>query len=287
MSSQKRITLLKPGELKQPKIAFPTLFLFVTTLLVWGLTASLGFQGYLPVYLTLPIQAISMFVLFTPCHDAAHSSVGKLEYKFLNEVVGRVYTWIMLAPFPAFRWAHLQHHKHTNTVHDPDMWSSGYGCPKILLPLFWGTQDYHYYFPYLRHAFIHKTRPLWEVIECLASVVLMHYVAYRAYVLHPYETVMFWILPNRLGLIILAYMFDYVPHYPQAIPGIVNPYKATAYLDGLFRSKDMKLDYLLLYQNYHNIHHLYPTIPFYLMGQVWSKYEAKLRELGTSINQVF
>jgi fatty acid desaturase len=287
MSTQKRITLLKAGELQQPKIAFPTILLFLGTLAVWGLAGYLGINGHVSIYVTLPIQSIAMFALFTPCHDAVHSSVGKYEFKFLNEIIGRVYTLIMLGPFPAFRWAHLQHHKHTNTANDPDMWSSGYGCPKLLLPLFWGTQDYHYYFPYLRHALVHKTRPTWEVTECLLTVVLMHFVAYRTYLVYPYETLMFWILPNRFGLVILAYLFDYVPHYPQQVASVVNPYKASAYLDGLFRTNDVKLDYMLLYQNYHNIHHLYPTIPFYLMGQVWTKYEKKLRELGTTINRVF
>jgi fatty acid desaturase len=284
---QKRIALLKPGELNNPTLAIPTILVFLFAITGWSLTAFLGFKNHISVYVSIPIQSIFMFIMFTPLHDAAHSSIGKSPYKFVNEFIGRVYTTIMLAPFPAFRWAHLQHHKHTNTVHDPDMWSSGFGYPKFLLPLFWMTQDYHYYVPYLRNAIVLKTRPKWEVVECIGVVVFMHYIAFKALVMNPFATLCFWMIPNRVGLLLLAYLFDYLPHHPHTTPASVNPYKATAHIDGLFRSKDMNLDLVLLYQNYHNVHHLYPTIPFYQMGLVWATYEKQLRELGTPISQVF
>ena len=43
----------------------------------------------------------------------------------------------------------------------------------------------------------------------------------------------------------------------------------------------------LLYQNYHNIHHLYPTIPFYKYPVMWRNHRKILLELGTPVGSWF
>ena len=43
------------------------------------------------------------------------------------------------------------------------------------------------------------------------------------------------------------------------------------------------LTWPLLHQNYHNIHHLWPYIPFYYYSDVWVAYRNELMDLGTDI----
>ena len=64
-----------------------------------------------------------------------------------------------------------------------------------------------------------------------------------------------------------------------------NIYACTAQLSGVFSpsEKDVDLSAVLMQQNYHNIHHLYPMIPWYRYKRVWVNHEKEFRELGTPL----
>lgn len=225
---------MNAGELSNPDIAWPTVILFLVASSLFLLFAWLGVSKSAPLYVTLPIQTILAFALFTPTHDATHSAVGKGKFKWINYLVGRCYGFLVLAPFPAFRWIHLSHHKHTNTHHDPDNWSKGIvieiysstqslgGSSSLFLPLFWATQDFHYYTHYIPEALYHQRRPFWEVVESLATLIALYTIPYQLCVKgYAYETFMFWILPTRLSTTLLAWLFDYVPHRPHKVSSFI------------------------------------------------------------------
>lgn len=284
----KRIALLEKGELKNPDIAWPTVLLFAAASFLWALVALAGFQNHLSPLVTIPLQSFLTFILFTPLHDASHSSIGRGKFKFINEIIGRVYGFIVCAPFPAFRWIHLQHHKHTNTHEDPDNWSKGGKWPRFFLPFFWVTQDLHYYAHYIPIALFQRKRPMMELLESLATIVGMYGLAYHLSSLgYTRQVFLFWLIPVRISTMCLAWLFDYVPHRPHKVSGKDDPYGSTAKIDGVFFPKDLDLTMSLLYQNFHNIHHLYPTVPFYMYSSIWEKYSDKLIELGTPVNRVF
>ena len=78
-----------------------------------------------------------------------------------------------------------------------------------------------------------------------------------------WQVLYYYVLPNKLAIMMLAYAFDYVPHRPHKVPRTVDEYRTTSRIDGLFSVGGVDLSIPLLNQNYHNIHHLYPQIPFY------------------------
>ncbi|KAI8607841.1 fatty acid desaturase-domain-containing protein [Chytriomyces sp. MP71] len=279
---QKRVSIVAAEDLKNPKIAWPTILLFVTALAGASGSAYAGWKGKIHPVAAIAIQSICQFVLFTPAHDATHSAIGKGRYKWMNNLIGRVYGWTILAPFGALRYCHLQHHKNTNIEHhDPDMWASGGTLPRVFLPFFWMTQDLHYYTVYLPRIF---TRPKAEVVESISTLfVLYGLVVYGFRKGYGEKIVLHWLLPLRLSVMMLAFSFDYVPHRPHKVDIKANPYLATTKIDGLFSKDDVNLDWLILFQNYHNIHHLYPTIPFYNYKKIWVKYEKELLVLGTPV----
>jgi len=73
-----------------------------------------------------------------------------------------------------------------------------------------------------------------------------------------FELFMLWFLPSRITLLLIAVVFVILPHYPAMVAQDEEPYMATTMRYGW----EWLLTPLLVYQNYHLIHHLYPEIPF-------------------------
>lgn len=249
-------------------LATPTLALLAAALGLWitgGLLAATGHP-----LAGLALATLGAYLAFTPMHEAAHQSVGRP--KTLNAVVGRLAALPLLAPFPAFRWVHLEHHKHTNDpARDPDHYS-GRG-PAWLLPLRWLTQDLHYYGRYLRAG--RPRRELAEVVGVivggLALAVVLGASGWWSYLIFGL------VLPARIATTLLAYAFDYLPHRPHDVLGRQDRYQATAVRPAAW------LTPLLVWQNYHLVHHLYPAVPFYRYGRVWRDREVELRERGAKV----
>ena len=260
--------------LKAPRVAWWTLGLFVGCVVVWVSLMVMTLWGVLSLWVGLPLLSIFSFVAFTPMHDASHRSIARARW--VNEVVGRCCALLLAAPFPAFRYVHLEHHKHTNhDEKDPDMWS-GRG-PVWLLPLRWLTQDLHYYVVYLSNWSKRSKAERWETVLTLCALVtLVGGLLYMGASLF----VLCWLCSARVGIGILAYSFDYLPHKPHHITSSEDRYKAT-----LVRPSPL-LTPLFLYQNYHLIHHLYPGVPFYRYGEIWRAQKDFLIAQGTEVRSL-
>lgn len=277
MNVNRSSVALKPPKvnLHAPEIAWPTLILFVGCLTTW-LVMSVGMvQGWVSYMWGAIINSMAAFVAFTPMHDASHRSITRT--KWVNEAIGRVCAIVLLAPFPAFRYVHLEHHKHTNDDHkDPDKWS-GQG-PTLLLPFRWLTQDLHYYVVYLSKWNSRKPAERWETLLSLLIIwPTMGVLCWMGYTL---PVVFAWIIPSRFAIAFLAFSFDYLPHKPHKITSAENRFKATLVRPSIW------LTPILLYQNYHLIHHLYPGVPFYRYGEIWRKQKEYLLARGVEMRSL-
>ena len=86
-----------------------------------------------------------------------------------------------------------------------------------------------------------------------------------------------WILPAIIAQFFLAITFDWLPHHPHQ--------EKSRYLNT--RVFDIPgLSVLLLGQNYHLIHHLYPRVPFYNYKKVFSKIKDELVNEGADIRSL-
>lgn len=262
--------------LKAPKIAWPTLFLFAFNALLWCANLALAFFTDISPLLTFAIAFICAFISFTPMHDAAHRSVARQG--FINAFVGRVCATMLTAPFVAFRYVHLRHHAYTNEKEDdPDMYS-GTG-PWPLLPLKWASQDLHYYVFYISKW---NERPLREKLELPVVFLCMGVVFYSLYAAGALGALLFaWVLPARLAIASLSFAFDYLPHKPHLVAAKENRFAATVIRPSRW------LTPVLLYQNYHLIHHLYPGVPFYRYGSVWFRKTEQLLDKGALARSAF
>ena len=100
---------------------------------------------------------------------------------------------------------------------------------------------------------------MWGVLAVLISIPLDAIV----------PVVVLWIIPARLTFLYLLFFFVWLPHFP---------YQHT----DRFRNTRITLfpgsTWLLLQQDRHLIHHLYPSIP-------WYRYRAAHRELASLLSE--
>ena len=251
--------------IKKPKIAWPTIILLVVSFVIFGLSTLAYVEGVLPLVWAIIINAIAAYLSFTPAHDASHGSVS--SSRELNDWVGRIATMLQ-SPVPffrAFRYLHMQHHRFTNDrAKDPDVYvGSG---PGWLLPLKWATLDLNYLYWYLRPS-VFMQRPKSERIEMLLALFFGAVVFVTATLsgwLNYY--LLLFIVPNRITAVFLAITFDFLPHYPHQAQAKDEPFQCTSNRIGM----EWLLTPVLLSQNYHLVHHLYPTVPFYRYLKIWN-----------------
>ena len=263
-----------------PTVARPTVALFVVSLLLWIAATWLALAGTSAwwLLLTVPVHATVTFLMFTVLHETAHLAAGRLRW--VNETLGRlsclfVAVW---AAFPTFRFVHIEHHRNTNEDYytDPDGWSEA--GPPWQLPLRWMTQDlwyFRFYIPLMRR------RPRAEVLEQV-GVALAVTAVFTALVLGGYgwELLMIYLIPQRIGMLVLAWWFDWLPHHELGATAKSNRFQATRIRVGWERV----MTPLMLYQNYHLVHHIHPTIPFYRYVQVWRRTESDFLDRDVPIS---
>lgn len=243
------------------------------------LCSGLAASGVLPIWAAALLNTIFAYLAFTPAHEAAHGNIHgtHARLKWLNELIGWACAGVLLAPFSAFRVLHLTHHSHTNdSERDPDYWVAGppsevaFRCLTILP---------HYYWDFIRGptsrtgaARKKRWASLWGALVLAAGISLGSWLGYGGIILT------LWVIPAVLASSLLALVFDWLPHVPHV--------STERYLDTrvlLFPG----LELLLVGQNYHLIHHLYPRIPFYRYAACFRTIRPTLEAEGANITELW
>ncbi|UUW90712.1 fatty acid desaturase [Pimelobacter simplex] len=269
-----------PGE-RVPAMAWPTVALYVGTLalfavemagvLVWGLTP----------WLTVPMGAAVTFLMFSVLHESTHHAIS--THTRANNALGHLSVLLVVpwATYPLVKFIHIEHHRNTNEPKsiDPDAWCEE--GPAWQLPLRWATIDIWYVVFYLSRL---RDRPRREVAATftLFTAVIGGFVAIAA---AGYGSELFWafLLPQRIGMLILAWWFDYLPHHGLTVTQREDKYRATRVRVG----GEGLLTPLFVYQNYHLVHHLHPSIPFYRYIRAWRRNEQAYLDRNAAISTWF
>lgn len=263
-----------------PVLAWPTLLLFAGSATAWAASTALGLADAWPVGLSVAVNAVAAYLLFTVSHDAAHHSAS--SSRGLNRWLGRLATpfFAPQASFAVWRFIHMQHHRFTNHEDgsDPDHYT--HRGPRWQLPLRWLTVDLHYIVFYARRV---AGRPRSEKVELgvqgalIAAMVVAAVVAGRAG-----DLLMLYVLPTRLAILYLGWAFDYLPHVRLHHTPSQDRFKTTRNRIGFERL----LSPVLLYQNYHLVHHLHPVVPFYRYLAVWRRNERAYLDADPALSTV-
>lgn len=244
---------------ERPTVAWPTVLLLLACLSAIGWSWYACLTDQLPLWAGLLINTVAMYYLFSPMHDAMHGAVSK--YPWLNSAVLflAVLPIVPLATGRFLRFMHMQHHRFANDDADPDHLLSMKPSHALGKWFFWG----HLYKGfYLRNRdklpeFSARIMRREEIAALGSQLVLL--------IICPWETLMLMIIPSFFFAWLITFVFMFLPHYPHDVKHKDDPYRATAVRVGW----EWLLCPLMAYQNYHLVHHLYPTVPFYRYKKVW------------------
>jgi beta-carotene hydroxylase len=198
-------------------------------------------------------------VIHDACHQSAHRN------RIINAMLGHCSALILAFAFPVFTRVHLQHHGNVNhPKDDPDHYVST-GGPLWLIAV-----------RFLYHEVFFFQRRLWrnyELLEWFISRLIIITIVYISVQYHFLGYILnFWFIPAFLVGIALGLFFDYLPHRPFTDR---NRWKNARVYPGKV------LNILILGQNYHLIHHLWPSIPWYNYQPAYDLMKPLLDEKGS------
>jgi len=238
--------LTVPKELLGPPGDFnPTLLIFWLSVALAVMT-TLGYWcwGWVD-WCCFCLNVLALHMVGTVIHDACHGVAHR--NKLVNAFLGHGSAFLLCFSYPVFTRVHMQHHANVNDPdNDPDHVVSTMGPLWIINARF------------MYHEFFFFKRKLWRKNELLEwflarlSLGLVVYLAYHydclAYVFN------FWFIPLAIVGLVLGLFFDYFPH---------RPFKERDRWKNARVYPNRLLNWLIMGQNYHLIHHLWPSVPWY------------------------
>ncbi len=231
------------------------------------------------MWLGCVINGVLSYGMFSIIHDASHRAIS--SNKWINDGIGSIGLIFLFpyAPMPILRWLHMQHHRHANSKNDPDYFT--HTSPRWQALFRWANFDGYYMYYYFRYGgdFVKKFRGVFALYVGLAVIAL----AMAIYFGYALEVLVLWFLPTRIGLLLIDIVFVILPHNPGIVSQNEDPYLATTMRMGW----EWLLTPIMVYQNYHLIHHLYPTVPFYKMHKVWFLQKDQLTRHNVSYQTAF
>ncbi|PPJ64662.1 beta-carotene hydroxylase [Cuspidothrix issatschenkoi] len=261
--AQKPLTI-PPKELLSPPGDFnPTLLMFFIVVMMLVLSNFGYWLWEWPHWLCFSINTLALHCSGTIIHDACHQSAHRNP--IVNAVLGHCSALILAFAFPVFTRVHLQHHGNVNhPKDDPDHYVST-GGPLWLIAV-----------RFLYHEVFFFQRRLWrnyELMEWFISRLIIVSIFYISIQYHFLGYILnFWFIPAFIVGIALGLFFDYLPHRPFVER---NRWKNARVYPGKV------LNILIMGQNYHLIHHLWPSIPWYNYQPTYYLMKPLLDEKGS------
>ena len=219
---------------------------------VWLIWRGLESHGAWLVASGVVLVAVHQAALFSWIHEAVHGMA--CQQRWLNEVLGTGITALGYASFTAYRQLHLKHHRHLGGPGDPDEYKNYTNSPAVrLLMHYWrlcvATLFYLPLMPIIAWRQVDQ-RARWRMAAELLLVVILHSGLCLALGWSWY--LWLWVVPYLLATLSMN------------IRGLAQ-HVACDVDDPLLASRSITagpvLRFLMLNENYHLEHHLYPQVP--------------------------
>ncbi|MGB3655963.1 MAG: fatty acid desaturase, partial [Rivularia sp. (in: cyanobacteria)] len=234
--------IVPPKELLSPAGGFsPTLLMFLATLGIVVLSALGYWVWQWQAWICFCMNVVALHIAGTIIHDACHQAAHR--NRIINAALGHASALMLVFAFPVFTRVHLQHHANVNDPeNDPDHYVSTGGPLWLIAVRFF----YHEIFFFKRRLWRKNELIEWFisrliVITIVAVSVQFHFLGY---------ILNFWFVPSGIVGLALGLFFDYLPHRPFVERSRWK--NARVYANPI-------LNILILGQNYHLIHHLWPS----------------------------
>ncbi|MGB3531918.1 MAG: beta-carotene hydroxylase [Microcoleaceae cyanobacterium] len=244
--SEARQPLTAPKEFFDPGGGINFTLLMFLTAVALILVSTIGYWfWHWPGWCTFVLNVLALHLSGTVIHDASHLAAHR--NRTVNAALGHGSALMLGFAFPVFTRVHIQHHAHVNDPdNDPDHFVSTGGPLWLIAARFF----YHEIFFFKRRLWRKHELLEWFLSRLFVATIVglgIHY-GFIGYILN------YWFSPALVVGIALGLFFDYLPHRPFHE---TNRWKnARVYPSPI-------LNFLILGQNYHLIHHLWPSIPWY------------------------
>lgn len=244
-----------------PGLAWPTLALAIMAPLCMAAIIAAGLAGQAPLWTCAIVLAPLSFAHYTIVHECVHGNLfpSAPRLRWLHDVFGWIGALGLSSPYPLLRRSHLLHHAHTNTAEDPDLLVKGPFRALIvkwlMLSLFsltpsWLNRRIRPEFRGYASTLTEGERVQVDVFTTLTTLFAIACALSGWFA----QWALLWFVPTRLAMLMLHVFFQWLPHHPFD--------ESARYLNtriSLWPGAGL----LLLQQNLHLLHHLWPSVPFY------------------------
>ncbi|MGI9579361.1 MAG: fatty acid desaturase, partial [Microthrixaceae bacterium] len=228
--------------------ANPTNWVFVAFAALTALSLTY-LWGVVPLWAAIGAGTLGRYLGFTVLHESSHRTANRSRR--VNDAMGWLPGLALTLTMPVFRSCHTKHHSYTNQVGiDPD--DDVGRNPRWLRPLWLISPLWTYRGRYFAKRWDKAPRDRWIQIA-LDGLIVASIIAAVA-TGHAIELLVVAIVPLFLSLMLLTAAFDLIPHWP---------YDST---ERFYDTRDLPsrtLNWLFLGQNYHLVHHLWNSVPWY------------------------
>jgi fatty acid desaturase len=265
-----------------PPVAWPTLALAVVLpTMFWGL-AGLGFARVMALWLCVPALTFLSYAHYTLVHESIHDNLvpGHPKLRWINTLVGWVGALGLTWNWPMMRRGHVLHHSHTNTDQDPDIDVKGtfvqlIGKWLVFIPLSLVPPVLYRFIVPSQHRKLEAMLRGSEILQASAVSCTMLALMVLAIVTGHFAVWLFLLfIPTRCAGLLLQIFFSWLPHHPFE--------RTERYLNARI-SLWPGGPVLLLQQNLHLMHHLWPSVPFYNYGRLYRRLRVTLIAKGSPI----
>jgi beta-carotene hydroxylase len=224
-------------------------------------------------------NSLIAYAFYTVHHDATHKAISgrNPRWLWLDTVCGDMAACSLKLEFRGYANNRLRHHARTNSTGDPDLLVKG---PLWRAPMKWATlvvlstvaalpMGERLVVPIILRLDPDSARPTsprelasnarLRRFAQLGLVVLLVSVPFGAF----WPALVLWWLPGWVGILILMVLFQWLPHFP---------FDRTDRFGATRVNRFIGSRWMVMQQDLHLIHHLYPSIP-------WYHYRAAFREL--------
>lgn len=261
---------------------WPTLFFSLFVISMTLVSTSLAVAGYIPLWLGMIINAFFMTQGYTAVHECAHRSMnGKhAKLRWINDVFGVAGFSFTLHSFTVHCHVHRLHHAHTNDpFRDTDAWVSD--APNLFSAI---LRSFAFYFYTNYHIF--KIYPLvsdkkrFVIRAVLETAVPIALAIFLASIGFWREVLVLWVIPALTAFAGVSFFVDWLPHHVKDKSNMMQSTAIRVPSKGL---RGKMFSWLYNFHNFHLIHHLVPSVPWYAQERTFAKAEKFLNENGARI----
>jgi fatty acid desaturase len=267
------------GRRHTPDFGGRTLLLEAALFVLFIASTGLALAGIIPMWLGAVGNTIFIYALYTVVHEAVHSNISSRtkSLRWVDTVAGLIACVPLWLHFHQHKRQHMQHHAHTNEETDPDIYAKGsflgwvfLRAPIALLGYFNPVQQYRdcQRFHCVRREYVYT---------------FLSFSAYTAIVIgliaagYGWEVLFLWFAPWWIGQTVMLTFFTWTPHHDHSETGRYRNTRVSLFPGANF---------LLQGQNYHLIHHMIPSIPYYRYQSTFDEMRPILEQKGVRIEGI-